>query len=293
MKNIKSHFVFNTGQRFGILTLLVLIIAALSFYFYYPNSSTNILDIDSPKVAVVQKKIDSLRLLALEKRKPKIYPFNPNFITDYKAYTLGMSTKEFDRLRDFRNQDKWINSVADFKTVTKVSDSLLETISPFFKFPDWVTNPKPKFQKNSFDDFSKDLSFSDKTDLNSATQEELEKISGIGPALSARIIKYRASLGGFSQDDQLYEVYGLKPEVIAKALKRFTVKTPKVIDKMNINVASASDIATLPGISFDLAKEIWEFRVLREKIENLEELLKIEGMSGTKLRTIRLYLSTE
>lgn len=57
---------------------------------------------------------------------------------------LGMSLVEIDKLHRFRESDKWVNSKADFKKVTGVSDSLLAEISPYFKFPEWVTNPKPK-----------------------------------------------------------------------------------------------------------------------------------------------------
>ncbi len=89
-----------------------------------------------------QKEIDSLKMVEIENSKPKIYPFNPNYITDYKGYTLGMSVEEIDRLLEFRKQDKWINSAEQFQQVTQVSDSLLNAISPYFKFPEWVTNPK-------------------------------------------------------------------------------------------------------------------------------------------------------
>ena len=55
-----------------------------------------------------------------------------------------MSSEEIDRLLDYRKQNKWINSKEEFKKVTKVSDSLLDQISSYFKFPDWVANPKPR-----------------------------------------------------------------------------------------------------------------------------------------------------
>jgi DNA uptake protein ComE-like DNA-binding protein len=60
-----------------------------------------------------------------------------------------------------------------------------------------------------------------------------------------------------------------------------------------VNKASASDIATIPGISFEMAKKIWEFRRLREKITDIQELEKIEGMTERKLQLIQLYLSVE
>lgn len=293
--NAKSHFTFSKQQRSGILLLLLLIVALLCVYWFVDFSEEDTFDISSAEIVSAQKELDSLRTAEIENRKPKIYPFNPNFITDYKGYALGMSTQEIDRLLQYRKEDKWINSAADFKKVTGISDSLLAALSPYFKFPDWVTNPKPK---KDFSDFKNEKGFtekpfSQKIDLNKATEEQLQQVSGIGEALSKRIISYREKLGGFSNDVQIYEVYGLSPEVAQRTLNLFTVKTPKSIAKIDLNKASASDIATIPGISFEMAKKIWEYRILHEKISNFQELDKIEGMTERKLRLIQLYLSIE
>tara|TARA_B110000977_G_scaffold186047_1_gene251518 strand:+ start:496 stop:1317 length:822 start_codon:yes stop_codon:yes gene_type:complete len=264
--------------------------------YFYDFSSPDIIDIYSPEMKGLQKEIDSLRLVEIETRKPKRYPFNPNYMTDFKAYTLGLSPQEFDRLKDFRTKNQWVNSVADFKRVTKVSDVVLAEISPLFKFPEWVNQPKSRsngFKQDGRHKGFTELPFNKKTDLNLATLSQLEKVSGIGKSLSKRIIDYREKLGGFSADVQLYGVWGLHQDVVKRTLHVFTVKTPKTVRPINLHKASASDIATIPGVSFDLAKEIWEFVVLRGRIESVSELEKIEGLSEAKLKLIQLYLSIE
>jgi hypothetical protein len=90
---------------------------------YIDFTTENLLDTNSKEVLAVQKELDSIRILLTESNQTKIYPFNPNFITDFKGYKLGMSSEEIDRLLDYRKQNKWINSKEDFKEVTKVSDS--------------------------------------------------------------------------------------------------------------------------------------------------------------------------
>ncbi len=292
---LKSHFTFSKQQRSGILLLLLLIVALLCIYWFVDFSEEDTLDISSAEIVAVQKEMDSLRLVEIENKKPKLYPFNPNFITDYKGYTLGMTNGEIDRLLKYRKEGKWINSAADFKRVTEVSDSLLNELSPYFKFPDWVTNPKPKsnFSNNGTDKGFAEKPYAQKIDLNKATEEQLQQVSGIGEALSKRIVSYREKLGGFSNDIELNSVYGLNPEVVQRTLNLFTVKTPREITKINVNKASASDIATIPGISFEMARKIWEFRRLREKISTIQELDKIEGMTERKLQLIQLYLSVE
>ncbi len=292
---LKSHFTFNKQQRSGILLLLLLIISLLCIYWFVDFSEEDTFNISSAEIVAIQKEIDSLQLIEIESRKPKIYPFNPNFITDYKGYTLGMTNEEIDRLLQYRKENKWINSAADFKKVTGVSDSLLAALSPFFKFPDWVANPKPK---RDFKDYKSEKGFSEKTyaqktDLNIATEAQLQQVNGIGEALSKRIISYREKINGFSTDLQLYEVYGLNAELVQRTLTLFTVKTPKEIVKMNFSKASASDISTIPGINFELAKKIWEYQRLRKKVTSFQELEKIEGMTERKLQLIQLYLSID
>ena len=288
MDKFKSFFVFNSSQRNGILFLLLLVSGFAVISNYIDFTTENLLDTNSKEVLAVQKELDSIKTLLMESNQPKIYPFNPNFITDFKGYKLGMSSEEIDRLLDYRKQNKWINSKEDFQKVTKVSDSFLDQISSYFKFPDWIGNPKPKYSdwRKGF----KEKTFDQKIDLNIATQLQLEKINGIGKSFSKRIVDYRSKLIGFSDDIQLYEVYGLDYQVVKRVLNEFTVKTPKEIIKMNLNKISASDIATIPGISFELAKRIWEFRILNERIVDFMELKKIEGLTERKLQGIQLYL---
>ena len=288
MDKIKSFFVFNSSQRNGILFLLLLVSGFAVISNYIDFTTENLLDTNSKEVLALQKELDSIKTLLMESNQPKIYPFNPNFITDFKGYKLGMSSEEIDRLLDYRKQNKWINSKEDFQKVTKVSDSFLDQISSYFKFPDWISNPKPKYSdwRKGF----KEKTFDQKIDLNIATQLQLEKINGIGKSFSKRIVDYRSKLIGFSDDMQLYEIYGLDYQVVNRVLNEFTVKTPKEIIKMNLNKISASDIATIPGISFELAKRIWEFRILNERIVEFMELKKIEGLTERKLQGIQLYL---
>ena len=292
MNWLRSHLTFDRGQRDGILVLIVLNLVLICVIVFVDLDSKAKLDLNSPELVSIQAEIDSLESLQKKSGNNVIYPFNPNFISEYKAYTLGLSVEEYEKLKAFREKDHWINSVSDFQRITGVSDSLLEIISESFKFPDWINNPRStrKFINNSGDS---ELPYSAKTDLNLATQIQLQQVSGIGEVLSERIISYRDKLGGFAKDEQLYTVYGLKEEVVERIKNRFTVKTPKELITMNLNEVSASDIATIPGIDFELAKQIWEFVKLREGIDDLTQLEKIEGLTPQKLRLIRLYLSTE
>ncbi len=296
MKNVKSHFKFSKQQRNGIFLLLLIILLIQGFYhFVLPKLMDDKIDVvsDQDEVLSFVTQIDSLKAIEIENRKPKIYPFNPNFITDYKGYTLGMTNNEIDRLLTFRKQDKWINSVNQFQQVTKVSDSLLAAISPYFKFPDWVTNPKPKQQT-----FNKSFSNSPKTktqksDINTASAKQLKKVYGIGPALSEQIIKYRTKVNGFNSFIELQEIYGLTPEVIQNVQDNFAIKTPRVIQKVALNSATKAQLVTIKYIDYEVAHNIIEQRTLRDGFKSLEELTKVIDFPIKKLEIIKLSLQLD
>ena len=294
MKNIKSHFQFSKGQRKGIFLLLALI-AVLQCVYFFVDFSSESAPVNEEELNHFRKEIDSLRQVEIEMSKPEILPFNPNYITDYRGYTLGMSNEEIDRLLNYRKQGKWVNSAKEFQDVTKVSDSLLSTISPYFQFPEWVTNAKPKtaptFQNYSV---SRAKTFEQKQDLNTATALQLQKINGIGEVLSERIIKYRNKFkGGFISDIQLTDIYGLDPEVIERLTNEFTVKTPRVFQKINLNTATAGELVTIQYIDYEVAHYIIEERTLREGFKSLDDLVRVKNFPVNKIEIIKLYLTLD
>ena len=280
---------FSKSQQSGIFLLICIIIGLLSVYLFVDFSSDEI-EYEQLKLDKFQKEIDSLKMIKIVNSKPKIYPFNPNYITDYKGYTLGMSVEEIDRLLEFRKRDNWINSATQFQQVTKVSDSLLNAISPYFKFPEWITNPKTIPSKNYPTNNKK--SFTQKIDLNKATAIQLQEVNGVGETLSERIIRYRNRfVGGFIADVQLHDIYGLTPEVIERITRDFAVKTPRPIKKINLNTATVQDLVTIQHIDYDLAYNIVEQRTLREGFNSFEELTKVKDFPAQKIEIIKLYLS--
>ncbi|NNL32414.1 MAG: helix-hairpin-helix domain-containing protein [Flavobacteriaceae bacterium] len=291
MKYLRSHFKFTKQQRNGIFLLLFLIIALQSSYYYIDLSSDNYA-FSEAEYALYQEEIAALKLKKIEENKPKLFPFNPNFITDFKGYTLGMSNEEIDRLHKFRASNQWVNSAKDFQRVTKVSDSLLASMSPLFKFPEWVTHPKPSRNYNTFTNSPK--SYDQKIDLNKATAKQLQRVNGIGEKLSDRIVSFRNKFNdGFIADVQLQDVYGLSPEVVERVLQQFTVKTPRKIEKIDLNTATMEQLVTIQHIDYEIASEIIEQRTLREGFNSFDELSKVKEFPIHKIDIIKLYLKLE
>jgi len=52
--------------------------------------------------------------------------------------------------------------------------------------------------------------------LNTATEEQLERLPGVGPAMAGRILDYRRQAGGFRKIDDLMEVRGIGAKKFAR-----------------------------------------------------------------------------
>lgn len=286
MKFLKSHFALSKVQQNGIFVLVILIILFQLVIFgmdYLPEDES--MPLTNEEVEEWTRQLDSINR-PKENRRDTIYPFNPNYITDYKAYQLGMNLEETDCLLEYRKSGNWINSVEDFKKVTGISDSLLNVISPSFRFPEWVSNtrsPKVRITENKIN--------SEKIDLNSATAEDLITVNGIGEVLSSRIIKYRYSIGGFLDPVQLNDVYGLSPEIIKEVLNKFEIRTRPDIEIKNINSISLAELSEIPYFNYETARKIINYRSLHEGISSFEELTEIPGFPYDKIDRIKLYLA--
>ena len=297
MKYFKSHFWYHKNQRNGIFLLTILILILQSIIFFGTFSLNQLEDVSQLEIIAFQKKIDSLKEIEIKDRRPKIFPFNPNFISDYKGAQLGMYLIEIDRLLLYRKKNKFIASKQEFQNITKVSDSLLNQIAPYFKFPEWVTKKKKLKTKsntalNRVENTHKKKSISS-IDMNKASAEDFKTIYGIGEKLSERIIKYRSKLQGFSFESQIKEVWGLEEETVEKVLSIFKIIEKPTIRKININTVTFKELLNTPYIDFALCKKIFEYRDEIAAYQNISELKNIKDFPLGKYDRIVLYLMAE
>lgn len=289
---IKSFFNFSSDQRKGILLLFFIIIGLQVGLYFADFSQVTKQSQEEKKWLSLQSTIDVLKSKST-KTVYKMYPFNPNFITDFKGYKLGMNVEQIDRLLAFRKQGKFANSPEEFQRVTGISDSLLNSISPYFKFPDWVNSKShqgsqkiysnPNWKEYPKKEVLKVL------DINLATKDDLMKVYGIGDAISDRILTQKEVYSGFVSMDQMSEIWGLSPEVIANLNKYFEIRTLPKIKKININNASIKELGQFPYFKYPISKNIVTYRSMNGDIK-IEDLANIKAFPVDKLKIIALYL---
>jgi DNA uptake protein ComE-like DNA-binding protein len=289
---------FSASERRGVIVFIT-IIALLQIGYFSLDYLVKIpvtYDWKDAELSALQKRIDSLKIA---KQTPiyTIFPFNPNYITEYKAYQLGLSATEFNKIQSFRAQNKWINSTKDFQRVTGVNDSLLAVISPYFKFPDWVQNQKKKDvykpEKQKYTKTKPKETIVVK-DLNTATKEELMAVYGIGDKLSDRILDYRKKLQAFTENDQIYEVWKLDKEVAERVLERFQVLSKPTIKKINVNTATFKEVLhSSPYMDYETTVKIFNYKNAAGKVVELEYLKRLDGFPVERYDKIVRYLKVD
>ena len=131
-----------------------------------------------------------------------------------------------------------------------------------------------------------------KFDLNLADTAQFQIVKGIGPVLSARIVRYREMLGGFTHAQQLREVYGIEEEVYQRMLGHFDVLIPS-IKKININQDSISFLAKHPYLSYKTSRAIIKYRAQHGDYQSVNDLKKIYSISDSLFQRIVPYLKIE
>ena len=226
----------NRQQTRGVILLLVIIVA-LQFAFRNCEFRHTFTPVDT---ALGYREMDSLRALATALKKDTIYPFNPNFITDYKGFKLGLTLEQIDRLQAFRAQNRYVNSAREFQQVTGVSDSLLAKIAPSFKFPDWVNNRKTTaynyeyaftyidqvaevygLDKEVYQRVAERFEVQtapviEKKNINALNMYELSKIPYVKYGEGKKIVGLRSELGAIKSFDDLLQIEGFDKERIAR-----------------------------------------------------------------------------
>lgn len=303
--NTNQPYRLTSGQRTGLITLCGLIVLVQVVWFFVGKASENktVTSEEEKQWVALQPQLNALKATADSSGTYKIYPFNPNYITDYKGYALGMTVAQIDKLKAYRKENKWVNSSADFQKVTGVSDSLLTVISPYFKFPDWVVKKQlaeqNKGDKPEYTSSHKDFQNADnhksakaivQSDINDALEEDLIAVRGIGPAFAKKILRRRAELGAYVSIEQMADFKEFSPEAIAGLSAAFKVGANPPVATININTASLQQLSRFPYFNRDIAKAIITQRSMHGKITNFDELSKINDIFVLKSKIISLYL---
>ena len=126
-----------------------------------------------------------------------------------------------------------------------------------------------------------------KTDINTADTNQLMIISGIGPVLSRRILRYRDILGGYHDALQLLEVYGIDEERYLEIEPYVFADTSRIVKLYPFS----DDFGVLlrhPYLDYEQVSEIFRFRY-RNKLNSCGDLLQSDAFNEEDLIKLSPY----
>ncbi len=221
-----------------------------------------------------------------EHKFPPAFNFDPNeaSLNDWKL--LGLSEKQANTILNYREKGGFFYQAEDLKKMYSISASFYQHIASSIKIK---PRPKKETQINRNFHFKKSVKKQLNINLNDSDTSNWQKIRGIGPVLSKRIIKYRNRLGGFKNVRQVKEVYGISDSLFETMYPLIIIDSLK-LKQMNVNTASAKDLMNHPYIGRLESNAIVKYRDMHGEFEKLEELKNIHILSDSLFNKIQAYL---
>lgn len=214
----------------------------------------------------------------------------PKSLSSLDWQRLGLSAKQASSLLRYR--DKYgFHSLEQMKRIRVLPAALLTLIADSLVFDEQkitseIKNIQPQEKENSTVKHEKKIQ---KLDLNIATIEMLVALPGIGPYTAEKIITYRARLGGFLNVDQLFEIKGLKPEIIEATEQYFEIK--REVERLALNTVTYETLKQHPYLTWNQANSIIKMRNQKGGFKELEELRESVLIDAETYKKLLPYVS--
>ncbi len=300
---------FSRRQRTGIITLIVLVIAAFLLYRIYSSerSPENIaLDqheqqawsdysekqTEENSTGNYKKDYNSQRYSQHNFDETAITdrsPFDPNTASKERLIAAGLPESVANTLVKFRNSGAKFYKVEDLKKVYGLREKYYERIAPFVKIE---RDNNSRYSASSYSKENNKYETNTVVEVNTANVDALVRLKGIGPGYANRIINYRDKLGGFTKVEQLKEVYGLPDSTYQQMMPMVKIDAQK-IKRLNVNIASEEQLTNHPYIKKYLATGIIKLRNDLKVFKKIEDLRQVPLINEEKYRKIAPYLTVE
>lgn len=225
-----------------------------------------------------------------QKKTARLFEFDPNTLDEDGFITLGVPERTARTIINYRNKGGRFRKPDDLRKIYSLKKEDADRIIPYARV---TVNEYSKEHYLSY----QPKEYSSKPavvpiDINTATAEEWKSLPAIGEVLSARIVKFRQSIGGFSSIEQVAKTYGLKDSTFQVIKPYLRLGTPAV-NKININTAAESELMECSGVSKDVAQAIVIYRKQKGKFQSIEELKKIVFINEELFNKIAPCLKAE
>jgi competence protein ComEA len=287
----KELFNFSRQERIGIVVLMILI--GLCYYAPAIWEPFNIPDANDTTFF-------ALKETPVVKTVSALFRFDPNTLAEKDWIRLGVSTRTAQTIQHYLAKGGKFRKKEDLQRIYGLPLEEYKRLEPYIQIQ------KRDHQSSLSDTLLRHRTFfSDsgsrggnnrtvkvKTiDINEADSATWESLSGIGPVLAGRIIRFRDKLGGFYAISQIRETYGLPDSTFVKI--QASLQLNKVsLKNLDINQLDEKSLASHPYIRYKLARLIVLYRNNNGPFRQAKELLGIPLVDDSIYRKLEPYIKT-
>ena len=152
------------------------------------------------------------------------YPININTASVDELQALsGIGEVKARAIVAYREEYGGFTSVDELVNVYGIGEKTLDNIRYYITVGDYAPNIPEQSSPNSSAESSAPVEVSYPININTASAEELELLSGIGEVKARAIVEYREEHGYFTSVDELVNVYGIGEKTLDKIRGYITV----------------------------------------------------------------------
>ena len=303
----RDYFNFSRAERFGILGLCGCILLVLTIRWSIPRW----LQRPHPDISAFAEEIAQFRMTAtmvspgIEPTEPfadassvsDFFYFDPNKATDEEWDKLGLNERQIRNIRNYQASGGSFRRKEDLQKLYTISATQYQLLEPYIRIT--VNEPvaKETYANPGTGEIERTTAIAQKEtkpqiELNTADSSLLIQLTGIGPVLAARTIRYRNLIGGFADVTQLGEVFGIQQDLVERLTPQLSVDT-SFIRKIPVNTASLNDLTRHPYLNEQQARGMMNYRRLQNRINSLDELVQNNILKRGEAEKIRPYLTFE
>ncbi len=278
---LRDHLEITTREAKSTLAFLASALLSLGIYFSIDFSTRS-------KYAryTVTKYAAESPVMSEEVTEPAPkFRFDPNTASRDELLRLGIAPRVASTILNYREKGGKFRYREDLRKMYSLKPEVYAGLEAWIDLPEKPAS-SPVQRKKTKSPPPKAPAQSITFDINTADTTQLKQLKGIGPAFSARIVRFRDALGGFHSLEQLDETYGISPEALAALKKAAFIGSP--VKTIPVNTA---EVFRHPYIKPYQVKALLEYRKQHGPFHSIADLRKIKLLDEETIQKMAPYLS--
>jgi competence ComEA-like helix-hairpin-helix protein len=235
------------------------------------------------------------------------FQFDPNTATMQDFLRLGLSERVARSIENYRSKGGKFYIKEDFSKIYTLREEDFKRLEPWILIPErnkksdlatrfekeTVPASGYKAQKETYSGKTNNRSLKEsiEIDINKATEEEWQKLKGIGASYARRIVGFRDKLGGFHAVKQVGETYGLPDSTFQSIFPN--LKVSSILRKIPVNKATESELNAHPYISSMQAKALSNYIKMNGPLKGMADFRKVAVFKEEDWQRLEPYLNFE